>query len=296
MITRLSSKLCISVRSTENLFSEDSIIVYIARARLQNEERKLKIPKVSFGSVSLSLYSTLGLCVLLLSNSLWYEGSLELRLPAASDYEFTIEKSERGSLTSIVIFFLILVVTLFFEKRISCLIHDQKAKTRLPFVAAVINTVFTFGLYILIIYSLIGKFVFSGSSLIFDFTVAGIVGMSTYIHLTLPFWEGKRIEKHGSTSEIEALKLEYDWCWKIINAIYWAAIIVVVSSWFFWWNQYAGAVIPLSEWGSFAVQKLTTAIALQMIYIGLGLWFGIIGKLVGLSRRIPDQMRACKVE
>lgn len=258
---------------------------------------KLKLLKVSLGSVSLSLYSALGLCVLLLTSALWYEGNIELGLPMPSGYEFTIEKSQRASTASIVIFFLMLATTRFFEKRVSHLLMDeQENKTRLPFKGAVMTTLLTFVFYMFIVYAAMGKFVFSGFGLIFDFTVAGLVGLSTYLHLNLPFWENRKINKRSTVSEVEALKLEYDWCWKVINGIYWASILIVASVWFFWWSQFVTAVIPVSEWSSFAVSELTTAIVLQMIYIGLGLWFGIIGKLVGFSRHIPDQIRACKLQ
>jgi len=256
---------------------------------------KLKLQHVSLGGLALALYSALGLCVLLLSDALWHESSLELGLPRPSGYESTIERNERISIASISVFLLVLAVTSFVEKRVKGLREDKKTKTKLPFMGAVINTSCTFALYMLIIYLAMGKFSLHGFGLIFDFTVSGLIGLSTYLHLTLPFWENRRIDKRRSMSEIEALKLEYDWCWKIINAIYWASIIIVVSSWFFWWNQYVNAVIPVSELGSFAVAKLTIAIALQMIYIGLGLWFGIIGKLVGFSRKIPEQMRECEL-
>jgi len=251
----------------------------------------LKFPKINFGNIALSVYSALGLCVLLLTNALWYEGSVELGLPTPSGYEFSLHESASACVTSVLLLFLTLLVISFFEKRMDRLRDRQKTETRVPFTVAVTNALVTFVFYVLILYMAIRKFVLSGFALIFDFTVSGVVGMSTYLHFILPLWENRTIRKQRNLSEIEALKLEYDWCWKIIQGIYWAAILIVASGWFFWWMQYSMAAIPVSEWGSFATAKLTTAIAMQMMYIGLGLWFGIIGKLVGISRNIPEKIR-----
>lgn len=126
----------------------------------------------------------------------------------------------------------------------------------------------------------------------FGLTVGMLVGFSSYVSINIKHWkESSKIEAHAY---LESLKLTHDWIWRLINIVTWIVTILVVSVYYILYTQLIDAMmkeinVPLTSTGILAV-----AFALPAIYLLFGLWFGMLGPLIGYALSIPKSVASIK--
>ena len=152
--------------------------------------------------------------------------------------------------------------------------------------AAFVNVIVIFISYVSLLFFI--PSLFHPYPVCFVFVNAGIVGISTFYYIAPPPWEV--LKSKNRVQEIEALKLEHDWIWKAINIISWTAVIMTVSAIFISWTQIIFPSIPTEKRNTFSVIKLEAYSTIELIYLILGLWFGILYRLMDYSWRIRKRI------
>ena len=95
--------------------------------------------------------------------------------------------------------------------------------------------------------------------------------------------------------EIESLKLEHKWFLTAFTSTSYAIMIFVVSAVVVSWTQMILPQIPQEMVNSIGLFYLFMVTVIQLIYIGVGLWMGVVGKLLGYSLRIHKRIRELKI-
>jgi hypothetical protein len=226
-----------------------------------------------------ALYAGLGGVVLMSHMGLWTEGLLELEITPAAEVPLA-EALFLGLLS-------LFVLTVGISVLSSMLI----AKNKKFFHVAVANASLTLTVYFFFVVashcyrnSIEVAVVSSFWSLFFGIINGGIVGCSTYLHLVLH--KRSRRKSFG----IEALKLEHNWALTSFTTLSYASIIFVVSAVLVSWTQLILPSIPIEKYQSVGLMKLYFSAAVQLVYIAVGLWFGLVGKLQGYSLQIHKNM------
>jgi len=234
----------------------------------------------------LGVYSYIGLVIILLGHGLWYESLREIDvLPY---YRFNIEEGKMWSIYLLPTFALIFVLTSRFKchKLIAKLFEKSFSVETYPLMAALVNVTVISVSYVSLLFLI--PSLFHPFTICFVFVNAGIVGVSTFYYIAPLPWEVWK--SRNRVQEIEALKLEHDYIWKVINIISWAIVIMAVSAIFVSWTQIILPSIPAEKLYTFSVIKLQAYSAIELIYLILGLWFGILGRLMSYSWRIRKRI------
>ena len=240
----------------------------------------------TFESFLLGVYSYIGLVIILLGHGLWYESLREIDvLPY---YRFNIEEARMWSIYLLPTFALIFVLTGRFKchKLIAKLFEKSFSVETYPLMAALVNVTVISVSYVSLLFLI--PSLFHPFTICFVFVNAGIVGVSTFYYIAPLPWEVWK--SRNRVQEIEALKLEHDYIWKVINIISWAIVIMAVSAIFVSWTQIILPSIPAEKLYTFSVIKLQAYSAIELIYLILGLWFGILGRLMSYSWRIRKRI------
>ena len=241
----------------------------------------------TFGSFLLGVYSYIGLVIILFGHGLWYESLREIDV--LPHYRFTIEEGRMWSIYLLPSFVLIFVLTSRFKcHKLIAKLFEKKffSVEAYSLMAAFVNVTVMFVSYISLLFFI--PSLFHPYLVCFVFVNAGIVGVSTFYYIAPPPWEV--LKSRNRVQEIEALKLEHDFIWKAINIISWTALIMAVSAIFVSWTQIIFPSIPAEKLNTFSVIKLEAYSTIELIYLILGLWFGILGRLMDYSWRIRKRI------
>lgn len=241
----------------------------------------------TFGSFLLGVYPYIGFILIIFGHWLWYEGLMQLGL--SHYYHFSMIESVSWSIYLLPITVLIFVITSDFKchKIIAKLfVKASFPDEACPSIVALINVSIIFASYIFLLYfipSLLHPYAISSLS-----TTAGIVGISTYYYVAPPVWEVLKFK--NKAYYVEALKLEHDWIWRVINILSWAIVILPISVIFASWTQIIFPLIPQEKRNTFAFIKLQAHSTIELIYLILGVWFGILRTLMDNSWHIRKRI------
>jgi len=241
----------------------------------------------TFGSFLLGVYSYIGLVIILFGHGLWYESLREIGV--LPHYRFTIEEGGIWSIYLLPSLVLIFVLTSGFKRhKLIAKLFEKKifSLEAYSLMAAFVNVTVIFVSYVFLLFFI--PSLFHPFKVCFVFVNAGIVGVSTLYYIAPPAW--KAWKSKNRVQEIEALKLEHDYIWKAVNIISWTAVIMAVSAIFVSWTQIILPSIPAEKRYTFSVIKLQAYSAIELIYLILGLWFGILGRLMEYSWRIRKRI------
>lgn len=220
-----------------------------------------------------------GLFVTLLGHGLWYESLVELGIQPY--YNFRLSDAITWSIYILPFPILICMATSSLKNCKKPLRIETRAN-----IAALTNLVTTYCAYTFLCYfipTLLHPF-----SLSFVFIFAGIIGISTFYFVLPPTYEILR--SNNIQQETEALKLEHDWIWRAINIISWAIVILVASAILTSWTQVILPAIPPEKRYTYAFTKIEVQSVIEIIYLVVGLWFGILGKFMEYSWRIRKRI------
>lgn len=286
---------------TVPLFIVGGVFLVIGIATYAFKKRSKKWA-ISFGSLMIALYSCFGLFLLLVGHGFYCETMIELELPV--DYHFTLEDSIRWWFLGFFGFIPIYVITSSAEhdgKIVKALTKVMMALTgrkeewfeeAKPLATSISNAIIVFLTYVVMITVIPSQI--SASATTFTFFLGGIVGVSTFWHVCTPPWDILSREATCAHTDVEfkmeALKLEHDWIWKAIHIISWVTVILAVSTVFASWAQVIVPAIPVERRHSLTFVRLQASAVVQLIYCVLGLWFGILGRLMENSWRIRKEI------
>ena len=220
----------------------------------------------------IALYASLGGFILLITHGLWYEGHSELGIPLF--YQLTLLKSALWGSLSFIGFVPIVVATSFYLAK------------KKPFNASMVNLFLNTLILVTTMFVTLGSMVWASFSLLFMVANGAIVAFSSYFYVF--YGNEDRSPPPNSKYYFEALKLEHDWILRVTNTLSWVVMIIVVSAWLVSWNQTVVPSIPEESRLTLGFVKLQTTQAIQIIYLGLGTWFGIIGKLLNRAQAIHE--------
>jgi hypothetical protein len=233
-------------------------------------------------ALSASVYAGFGALIMVVTNFLWSDSWAKMGLTVAFQAPF---------LESVFIGLLGLgIITIVMSLTISALIDKKKEFFVISLVAAFLTLAFY---YFTTVATLLSKYsieqAFLGSfwSIIFGFINGGIIGCSLYLHLTLQ--KRAKMTTSDRELEIESLKLEHHWFLTAFTSTSYAIMIFVASAVLVSWTQ-----IPVGMTNSIGIHYLFLVTVIQLVYIGIGLWIGVVGKLLGYSLRIHKRMRELK--
>ena len=240
----------------------------------------LKIPRVGLWA---AFYSGLGGLILLLSEGLWTEGMQELGIPTSAEI----------SLTDAMLFGVLCLVVLTLGLSILTGILTLKKKGPFSIAAAYVFvtlvTYYVIGVASYLVRNPITVAAFSAFwSLIFGFIAGGLIGCSIYLHLTLA--EKKSRELRNYELGLEVLKMEHSWFLTAFTSLSYASLIFVVSAVLVSWTQMVLPSLPSPIHYGVSIFKLFLTTSIQLIYAGVGLWFGLVGKLLGYSLWIHQRV------
>jgi hypothetical protein len=184
------------------------------------------------------------------------------------------------------IFPIFVITSSFKRKKFSLSFFKNLSDVTYPLTSSIFNIIIIFAFFIFLLY-FIPSF-FDPWVISFVFAYTSIVGISTFYYIGSEPWE---ILKSGNEARyIEALKLEHDWIWRAINIISWAIVILATSAVFISWTQIIYPGIPVEKRSSFPFIKLQALAAVQVIYLLLGVWFGILYRLMDYAWRIRKRI------
>jgi hypothetical protein len=235
----------------------------------------LRLTFGTLGSFLLAIYSYLGFVILLVFHAVWYESLTELGLPVY--YHFTLKESMLLSiyfLPSIVMTFV--MTSKFKRKKFSLSFFKNLPDETYALISSIFNTIIIFVSFTSLLY-FIPNF-FTPSNIIFMFVFTSVIGISTFYYIGP---EPLKILYAGNYARyIEALKLQHDWFLRAINIIIWAIVIFSTGVVLVIWTQIVFPWIPVEKRFSYPFIKLQAWSTVQVIYLLLGVWFGILYRLM----------------
>jgi hypothetical protein len=238
----------------------------------------------TLGGFLLGLYVYIGFVLLIAGQGLWYESLTELGI--TSHCPFTLEESKLWSIYLLPSIIPVFIITSGFKCKLFSLNFPKKFFSTEADLATLLNVIVIFALYPLLCYCI--PFFFSPYNIGYVFCIAGIVGISTFYYIHPPMWEVLKSE--NEERYIEALKLEHDWIWRALQIISWAVVILVTSAILASWSQLIYPIIPLEKRASPTFTTLQAWSVVQIAYLLIGLWFGIVGRLMDYSWRIRKRI------
>ncbi|MGD6806015.1 MAG: hypothetical protein ACQCN4_03550 [Candidatus Bathyarchaeia archaeon] len=246
------------------------------------------------GSLTLALYMLLGTLLLLLSQRFWVDNFTVLGKDVICSYSLTTAIALwLGSLPA---FVAILLVTqnikngAFVAKKLTGK-NEFKSEWKAIF-AALINGVagsITYVCYIAFLPELVTAF-----SIAFTVINIGILCVSTFYYLApLP----KELMKSSTdpTALLEALKLEHSANMGLANNVVWVTVILLVSVVFLGWTQVIYPSVDATLRLSIALNYLQAITVIQLAYLCLGVWFGVLSRLWDRAWRIAKEIADLKL-
>ncbi len=230
-----------------------------------------------------AFYSGIGGFVLLLTGGLWNEGMLELGAKSSSNLSVT------DSLICGVACLLVLTIGL------SIVNNIMLARKKNPFCISVVNAAVTLSAYYTtaVVSYMIGNPVtvavfYAFWALIFGFIIGGLIAWSIYLNLSLSKKKERKFRDPVLAAEV--LKTEHSWFLSTFTSVSYASLIFVVSAVLVSWTQMILPSLPSPASSGVGIFKLYFTTSIQLVYAGVGLWFGIVGKLLGYSLYIHEEL------
>jgi hypothetical protein len=250
----------------------------------------MKLVELS-GSFLLALYTFIGFFILIYSHGQWYESMIEMGLHVF--YVFNTTDALPWSISTLPGCILIFLLTYSFkhDRFIATALARALKRERLsivakPYIAALTNLIVISTMQMLLSFFIPGFW--NPFIIIYMFVLAGIVSVSTYYYVFPPAWE--LFQSKDVRMELEALKLEHEVNWKIINIISWVITFLAISAVFALWTQIIFPSIPMEKRVTMAAIKVQVMSGVQISYLIIGVWFGILGPLIDYSWRIRKRI------
>jgi hypothetical protein len=250
----------------------------------------------SWQSLVLSLFVFLGVYIHLWAHAAWYESTSALGTPALCKlYVSEVFMLWIPSIISLIVVFFITDDALnhnLIESLISRL--TKNAKRQIPSFTAVLNSAVVFITYIayLILIPNLGN----GFSIGWIIINAGIVGVATS-RLILYHSKNQEEDIKSQTNQqavLESYRLEHSLIISLTSNLIWATIIVLVSVVFIIWSQVVYPSFDQSLHNTPAFLNLPTITIIQVSYVTVGVFFGLITQLFVRASEI--QRKTMKLE